>query len=215
MKYTNTRIDCLKKLMALEERRVTLQAQLDAVVSEMSGLQSQFFVDSNSDSTTASTSTRSTASSRGTRKNASRVLLKDKIYAALETAGEAGVKVKDLAEAIGTKAVNVHSWFHSAMKKDPSIVKIVGGHYRQDHSGTATKSKPKATKAKPRQSTKRGLLTEQIVSLLKDAGNEGITVADIADKLSAKYKNIYIWFATTGKKHNGVKKVGPAKYKLV
>jgi hypothetical protein len=49
---------------------------------------------------------------------------------------------------------------------------------------------------------------------LENAGSEGITVRDIAEKLGANYKNIYILFATTGKKNSQVKKVGPAQYRL-
>jgi hypothetical protein len=74
---------------------------------------------------------------------------------------------------------------------------------------------PKAVKTvkKARKGTKRGELTAAILDGLKTAGTVGITVADLAKKLGANYKNIYIWFATTGKKHP-VKKLAPATYSL-
>ncbi|MGB8166243.1 MAG: hypothetical protein WCF18_02055 [Chthoniobacteraceae bacterium] len=150
-------------------------------------------------------------------KRAQRGQLKEKITAALESAGALGVKVKDLAAAIGTKPVNVHSWFHSALKRGSAITKLSGGHYRLAGSSAAAKAVPaaKATKQvkKARKGAKRGQLTSDILDALKAAGSKGITVADLSEKLGANYKNIYIWFATTGKKHP-VKKLAPATYSL-
>jgi uncharacterized protein YjcR len=66
--------------------------------------------------------------------------------AALTAAGAAGVQVKELAEAIGTKAVNIHSWFHSTIKRNPEIKKISGGHYRL-HGGASKSSQQKSSTA--------------------------------------------------------------------
>ena len=46
------------------------------------------------------------------------------------------------------------------------------------------------------------------------ADKEGITFKDLADKVDSKYKNIAIWFSTTGKKNSAIKKVGPAHFRL-
>ena len=73
-----------------------------------------------------------------------------------------------------------------------------------------TARKVKAGKA----STGRGELKSQILDALKGAGEQGMTVKDLSEKLGAKYKNLYIWFVTTGKRTPGIKKVGPAKYSL-
>jgi phosphatidylserine/phosphatidylglycerophosphate/cardiolipin synthase-like enzyme len=147
--------------------------------------------------------------------------------AALEAAGDAGVRVKELAQAIGTKPVNIHSWFHSSMKRYPAIKKIQGGHYRlqgnlgdgKSASGGGRKAPTaKASKTTPRGKgkgpSKRGQLSARILSELESAGSQGINVRELADKLGANYKNIYIWFATTGKKNSSIKKVGPAQYRL-
>jgi hypothetical protein len=113
--------------------------------------------------------------------------------------------------------VNIHSWFHSALKRDKSITKLSSGHYRLTASSTVAKTPPTTTVVKPakraRRGTKRGQLTADILGGLRAAGSKGITVADLAAKLGANYKNIYIWFATTGKKHP-VTKLAPATYKL-
>jgi hypothetical protein len=58
---------------------------------------------------------------------------------ALEAAGSAGIKVKELSEAIGTKAVNIHSWFHSTVKRN-----LRSRRSRADTTGwkVATRSPP-------------------------------------------------------------------------
>ncbi len=138
--------------------------------------------------------------------------------AALQAAGPQGVRVKELAQALGTKPVNVHSWFHSSIKRYPAIKKIEGGHYRLEGSISEKQSAPSRGPAKSTRKKgsrgKRGELTASILGALEDAGSQGISVKEIAEKLGANYRNIYIWFATTGKKNSAVKKVGPAQYRL-
>jgi hypothetical protein len=51
-----------------------------------------------------------------------------KILAALESAGAKGVKVADLANAIGVKGPNLHVWFATTGKKHTK--KIGRGHYK-------------------------------------------------------------------------------------
>ncbi len=66
----------------------------------------------------------------------------------------------------------------------------------------------------PRKRGARGALTAQILHELKTAGPSGISVSQIAERTGRKYANIYIWFATTGKKNPNVQKAGPALFKL-
>lgn len=68
-------------------------------------------------------------------------------------------------------------------------------------------------RGRKRKGTKRGQLSAGILGALQAAGNKGITVGDLATQLGANYKNIYVWFATTGKKHP-LKKLAPATYCL-
>lgn len=92
----------------------------------------------------------------------------------------------------------------------------------------ATKAKPaaKATKTAAKTAAKgkkaeagfvpakRGELKENVLAELKKAGSEGISIKDLAEKVGTRYKNLYIWFVTTGKRIPGIEKVGPAQYRL-
>ena len=57
-------------------------------------------------------------------------------------------------------------------------------------------------------------MSAAIIENLKAAGAKGVKIGDLADKLGAKYKNVYIWFATTGKKNTSIKRIAPATYRL-
>lgn len=61
---------------------------------------------------------------------------------------------------------------------------------------------------------KRGDLKTNILSALQSAGEEGVSIKDLAGKLGAKNANVHQWFATTGKKVTGLEKVSPGKYRL-
>jgi hypothetical protein len=41
-----------------------------------------------------------------------------------------------------------------------------------------------------------------------------LKIKDLADKVGANYRNVSVWFVTTGKKYPKVKKVAPAHYRL-
>jgi hypothetical protein len=53
-----------------------------------------------------------------------------KVLKALEGAGEAGVKVADLAKTLKVKGVNLHVWFATIGKKNKAIKKVGKGHYK-------------------------------------------------------------------------------------
>lgn len=226
MSLTIPSIQSLKEMLVLEEKRADLQGQLDAINQRMSALKDSIFTGSPvkpSSSGIASPKAKTRGRPPGSKNAvqvASRGTHREYIMAALEAAGSEGVRVKDLAAAMNTKPVNIHSWFHSNLKRIPSIKKITGGHYRLVTGAKGSAPAPKAAPApaaakagKPGKGGKRGALTEKILDQLKAAGSGGIKVADLAAKLGAKYKNVYIWFATTGKKH-GIKRIAPATYRL-
>lgn len=208
--------------MNLEEKRVALQQQLTDVMQRMTELKDALLTDSEEEEPTPSKRP-AKAPSRQAAAPTPRGALKDRIMAALEAAGSRGVRVKELARALGTKPVNVHSWFHSSIKRYPAIKKIEGGHYRLEGNvsekaekrSAAGKSAAKPAKKKAATRGKRGELTARILGALEKAGSQGISVKDLAENLGANYRNIYIWFATTGKKNSSVEKVGPAHYRLV
>ncbi len=62
---------------------------------------------------------------------------------------------------------------------------------------------------------KRGALKESIIAELRTAGENGISVKELSEKLNVKSVNLHAWFGSTGKKIEGLKKVGPAKYSLL
>jgi hypothetical protein len=56
--------------------------------------------------------------------------LKARILAALRSAGDKGVAVKELSSKLGVKNQNVHVWFSSTGKKLGTIQRIGAGRYR-------------------------------------------------------------------------------------
>lgn len=214
MPNSNPRIERLKAMLGLEEKRAAVQRQLDALSKQLSDLKERLFDDTPNRPAKASTK----APKR--RGRAKRGVLKEQILAALSSAGQAGVRVTELAAALGTKAANIHAWFHSTGKRIPGIAKVSGGHYRLKGGTTAPAKVPAkaSTKAKGRRTkgkgAKRGELSSKIVSSLQTAGDKGLTIKELAEKTGAKYRNVSVWFVTTGKKNPKLKKIGPAHYKL-
>jgi hypothetical protein len=249
MKSHNPRLERLKELLSLEERRVAVQQELDTITERMSSLRDSLFdegasvaraVTSPSPAKQNGSNPTAGRKARATGKRGKRGQLKEQILGALSSAGEAGVKVTELAKALSIKPVNIHSWFHSSLKRFPEIKKLKGGHYRlegelkseQQASGVDEESSPRTSATKPTgrkgrgparnsgagkessSGTRRGALSEQVLSELEKAGAKGASVRDIAERIGANYRNIYIWFATTGKKNPKIKKIAPAQYRL-
>ena len=67
---------------------------------------------------------------KATKKRAPRGSIGEKVLKALESAGDAGVKVADLAKNLKVKGTNLHVWFATTGKKNPSIKKAGKGHYK-------------------------------------------------------------------------------------
>jgi hypothetical protein len=228
----NPRIGLYREAMSLEDQRARLQTELERITSRLNAVQSQLF-DVESSVAVASSSAASSASSASTggrrsRGRSRRGELKAKVLQALVAAGSSGLRVKDLAATLGTKPANIYAWFQTAPKRIPQIKKIGEAHYRlegslaQKHLAGPAPKVAKAPKAAPakrgkrstRPLSKRGELASRILAALKSAGKEGLKVRQLADKLGVKYKNLFIWFATTGKKNKAIKKVGEAHYRL-
>ena len=60
----------------------------------------------------------------------------------------------------------------------------------------------------------RGELKERILAALRKAGKRGLSIGELSQKLRVKRANLYVWFNGTGRNVPGIKKVGPAKYRL-
>ena len=222
MKTPNPRVALYKQAMALEEQRANLQTQLDRLHSQLSAIKSQLFDDDGSVATGAVVAAGGRSMRRGKTKHGA---LKAQVLSALTAAGSAGVRVRDLAATLGTKAANIHSWFQAAVKKLP-IKKIGEARYRIEGplpqsalAGPKAKAgaKVKAGGRKKRSTrplSKRGELASKIMTALTAAGESGIKVADLSEKFGVKRRNLFIWFATTGRKNKAIKKVGESHYVL-
>jgi hypothetical protein len=60
----------------------------------------------------------------------------------------------------------------------------------------------------------RGALKAKILGALRAAGRRGLTIRELSARLNVKPANLYVWFNGTGRKAKGIKKIGPAKYRL-
>jgi hypothetical protein len=72
------------------------------------------------------------------------------------------------------------------------------------------RSKPAVAKARARSGG--APLKERIIQSLKSAGKSGLTVKDLASKLGKSYGNVSVWFHTTAKGINQIKKVEPGRF---
>lgn len=73
----------------------------------------------------------------------------------------------------------------------------------------------KAPAAKASKSNARGQLMARILESLKTAGSKGVTIKDLSAKFKMPYRNVQVWFATTGKRNPAIKKIAPATYRFV
>lgn len=237
MKQKNTRIARLKEMIALEDKRTSLHSQIATINQRLSAIQNELY-GAAARRAAAKEERKALAKLQPKRGRKGRGELKNEILEILQATGRAGTSVKELSERIGVKAANIHSWFNANLKKISSLQKVGAARYALTGEATvakagrkskAVKSKkaakvikaPKAAKAVKARGKKgrtakagRGELKNQILSELQQAGSEGITIKALSEKLSANYKNLYIWFVTTGKRIPGITKVGPAQYKL-
>ena len=78
----------------------------------------------------------------------------------------------------------------------------------------ATKGSKGKTVRKTTKRGSRGNLGTKVLSALEAAGDAGVKVADLAEKLRVKGTNLHVWFGTTGKKNKAIKKVGKGHYRL-
>ncbi|MEI6350452.1 MAG: hypothetical protein WCP06_05030 [Verrucomicrobiota bacterium] len=231
MKTSHSRIANLKEMIALEEKRAVLESQIAGLDQRLAALQSELY-GAASVKPVPAPKLKDKPAAKGQRKR--RGALRGQILEALQAAGPKGVAVLDLAKMLGTKPANIHSWFSVNFKKTSGLKKVGAAQYALNGGPAPKAVAPKAAapkkagrpaikakagrpaaKAKSgKASTGRGELKNQILDELKKAGDAGITIKDLSEKLGAKYKNLYIWFVTTGKRIAEIKKVGPARYKL-
>lgn len=223
---SNQRIEALRQLMELEQRRSALQSELDEIFIKSESLQTELF------SQTSPTKNRlNTSINRESELGSSRVRrmgrgeLRMQIVESLRAAGEKGVSVRELSAFLRMKSVNIHSWFHSAIRRFPQIKKAGPGRYvlvgelhlpehpsRRSLAQDGTNAKINVSK-NPR--PKRGEITRLINQSLELAGQNGMSVQELAARIGANYRNVHVWFSSTGKKNPLIEKVGRGRYRLM
>lgn len=99
---------------------------------------------------------------------------------------------------------------------DREMVRLQGRHGVP--SATAGKGSSVAaggrTRTPSRRRAKRGALKAKILGALRSAGKKGLTIRELSSKLDVRNANLYVWFNGTGRKVSGLRKIGPAKYRL-
>ena len=225
MNTSNQRIEALRQLMELEQRRSALQIELDEIFVKSESLQTEIFSQNSTTKNRLSTSTNHGSPSSPRVRRMGRGELRMQIVESLRAAGEKGVLVKELSPLLRMKSVNIHSWFHSAIRRFPQIKKAGPGRYVlvgelhlppppsiRSLVGDRTEAASSVSK-NPR--PKRGEITSLINQSLELAGQNGISVQELASRIGANYRNVHVWFSSTGKKNPLIEKIGRGRYRLM
>lgn len=234
----NSLVSNLKEMLKLEERRAELVKELDGLTSKLSELKGSLNLDSKDygDSEGATAPKRRGRKPGGAKASspakksgrAPRGQMKQLIMSELEGAGSEGLGVKELADRLGVRNTAVHAWFNTTGKKVGEIKKVGTARYALSGRGSSAKSSDasaprkygrgttakKTAKSGKRKGNVRGQLKSTIMSTLQKAGGKGMSVREISDKTGVPYKNVYIWFVTTGKKNSDIERTAPATYRL-
>lgn len=227
---SQSRIHLYKEAMAIEHEREALKGKMDELQERLAAIQKSLFSTVTFSSPTArpksSGRAESVSSKSFNKPRAARGELKHRILEALAAAGTEGIQVRDLAKSIGSKPAALHSWFQFARKNIKAIRKAGKGRYRlvgvlpelkTDSVTSASQleaSEKPTKKGKRNGGMRRGQLSLAIQGALEAAGKDGIRVNDLAKTLNVNPRNLFVWFATTGKQFKGIKKVSPGHYRL-
>ena len=74
----------------------------------------------------------------------------------------------------------------------------------------APKSRVKQAESEPGQT--RGALKDSILAALQKTDEAGIAIKDLSRTLGVKTQNLHVWFSSTGRKVQGVTKVGAGRW---
>jgi hypothetical protein len=88
------------------------------------------------------------------------------------------------------------------------------GNLRGARAGRRVSPKPRRSASADASRGKRGALKASILEALRVAGSGGTTIRELSEQLRVKPANLYVWFNGTGKNVAGLRKIGPAKYRL-
>jgi hypothetical protein len=128
MNLTNLTTASLRNLIKLTEKKEALLKEVASIESQLEKLLSGKSVRAGRRGAKKSAA-KTIKPVKGT-KRAPRGAIKKKILSALKAAGDAGIKVTELAKKTGLKNAHLHVWFGSTGAKLPEIRKIGKGHYK-------------------------------------------------------------------------------------
>ena len=119
---SQSRIELYKEAMSIEHERAALQAKIDQLQARLENIKGSLFSATGAVNVPAAVKIKATATvvrpaSAGRKPRAARGELKQRILDALAAAGSAGIRIRDLADSIGSKPASLHSWFQFADRK--------------------------------------------------------------------------------------------------
>ena len=217
------RMESLKELIQLEQTRLNLAGSLNAVLERIHFLQSDLLQSAQSaqNQFRAEVDSASKEGQPGSKRRMRRGELRSRIVDFLREAGTHGARVREIADALGMKPVNIHSWFHTATQRFPQLKRFGPGRYRLESElqeadlETATHPKKRRNRSLRQASrSKRGEVSKRILEVLENADPEGIRVAEIAEKVGANYRNVHVWLSSIGKRNPRIIRSGRGIYRM-
>ncbi len=98
---------------------------------------------------------------------------------------------------------------------DNEIGALTSGRRTPARKNKVTKKAARKKAAKKSGGRRKGGISNKVITALKAAGAEGMTVSDLAKKLKVNPQNLFVWFSGTGKNTTEIKKVGKAQYAYI
>lgn len=113
-------------------------------------------------------------------------------------------------ETLHTKITEIDKQIAALASGDTFVIKNI---LRQASSKTGRRSGKKGG-GRTGPKSPRGLMQKQITELLHGAGEIGLTIKEIAEKIGKPKANVNVWFSTTGKKLNIFKRLEGGRVKI-
>jgi len=128
-----------------------------------------------------------------------------KMVTELEAAGPAGLRVRDLAAALGMSRGNLSHWLKTAGRRKSEIEHIAYGVYRFN---------PGCNPPAPTTGPFRSPIQMKVVTALEAAGAAGLRVKDLAATLGMSRRNLGQWLQTAGKRTPEIERLARGVYRL-
>ena len=214
----------LEQILELSKKKDSIAADLEKIDQQIEAIYGRKTTDGSAPATAAKTRkprAKRTASPGGG--------LKEQILAVLQSAGEDGLSVKDIAAKIGAKRSSVNVWLYTTGKKVAGLKKVGRGRFalngktpnvatvepfKTRKSRTIARNrKPRTVKSSKAEPSGAGAtIKDQVLAVLRSAGEAGLSVAEIARNIGGNKNSINNWIYTAGKKVKELKKLGRGRF---